>query len=310
MKSSVGKLKSRRLSLTGKNSLTGFLFTLPFCIGLLLFFLPNFIQGVVFAFNQVGFEPGGFTLTYVGWDNFYYAFRTDLDYSNNLISSITSLLYQVPVIVVSSIFFATILNRKFFGRIFVRGVFFLPVIIATGVVMKYFQLDSVTYGVLRGSTETSAIFSSSAIEEILINSGLNDGLVKVFVTISTNIFDLMWRTGIQTLILLAGIQSVPASLYEASSIEGASAWDNYWYITIPMLSPMIFVSLVYTVVDTFSDATNPVMSQIQTLVTSLDNGKASAMAIPFMLIILLVLALIFGVFALINRNSNPEKARR
>lgn len=98
--------------------------------------------------------------------------------------------------------------------------------------------------------------------------------------------------------------------YEASSIEGASAWDNYWYITIPMLSPMIFVSLVYTVVDTFSDATNPVMSQIQTLVTSLDNGKASAMAIPFMLIILLVLALVFGVFALINRNSKPEKARR
>lgn len=310
MKPSVDKLKSRRLSLTGKNSLTGFLFTLPFCIGLLLFFLPNFMQGVVFAFNQVGFEPGAFTLTYVGWDNFYYAFRTDLDYGNNLISSVSSLLYQVPVIVVSSIFFATILNRKFFGRMFVRGVFFLPVIIATGVVMKYFQLDSVTYGVLRGSTETSAIFSSSAIEEILINSGLNDGLVEVFVTISTNIFDLMWRTGIQTLILLAGIQSVPASLYEASSIEGASAWDNYWYITIPMLSPMIFVSLVYTVVDTFSDATNPVMSQIQTLVTSLDNGKASAMAIPFMLIILLVLALIFGVFALINRNSKPEKARR
>lgn len=102
-------------------------------------------------------------MTYVGWDNFYYAFRTDLDYGNNLISSVSSLLYQVPVIVVSSIFFATILNRKFFGRMFVRGVFFLPVIIATGVVMKYFQLDSVTYGVLRGNTETSAIFSSSAI---------------------------------------------------------------------------------------------------------------------------------------------------
>ena len=309
LKSSVSKLKSKRLSLTGKSALTGFLFTLPFCIGLLLFFLPNFIQGIAFAFNQVGFEPGAFTMTYVGWDNFYYAFRTDLNYTSNLISSVTSLLYQVPVIVISSIFFATILNRKFFGRTFVRGVFFLPVIIATGVVIKYFKLDSVTYGVLRGSTETASIFSSSAIEDILINSGLNDGLVEVFVTISTHIFDLMWRTGIQTLILLAGIQSVPASLYEASSIEGASEWDNYWYITIPMLSPMIFVSLVYTVVDTFSDATNPVMSQIQTLVTSLDNGKASAMAIPFMLIILLVLGLLFGVFALINRESKPKKSR-
>ena len=304
MKSSANKLKLKRLSLTGKNALTGFLFTLPFCIGMLLFFLPNFIQGIAFAFNKVGFEPGAFTMSYVGWDNFYYAFRTDLRYTGNLITSVTSLLYEVPVIVISSIFFATILNRKFLGRTFVRGVFFLPIIIATGVVIKYFRLDSVTYGVLRGSAETGSIFTSGAIEEILINSGLNNGLVEVFVKISSHIFDLMWRTGIQTLILLAGIQSVPASLYEASSIEGASAWDNYWYITIPMLSPMIFVSLVYTVVDTFSDATNPVMSQIQTLVTSLDNGKASAMAIPFMLIILLVLALVFGVFALNNRETN------
>lgn len=309
MKSSVSKLKSKHLSLTGKNALTGFLFTLPFLIGLLLFFLPSFIQGVAFAFNKVGFEPGAFTMTYVGWDNFYYAFRTDLNYTNNLISSVTSLLYEVPVIAVSSIFFATILNRRFFGRTFVRGVFFLPVIVATGVVMKYLRLDSVTYGVLRGTAETASVFNSSAIEEILINSGLNDGLTQIFVTISSQIFDLMWRTGIQTLILLAGIQSVPASLYEASSIEGASAWDNYWYITIPMLSPMIFVSLVYTVVDTFSDATNAVMSQIQTLVTSLDNGKASAMAIPFMLIIISALALLFGVFALINRESNPKKSK-
>ena len=304
MKSSANKPKSKHLSLTGKNALTGFLFTLPFCIGMIIFFLPNFIQGITFAFNKVGFEPGAFTLSYVGWDNFYYAFRTDLKYTSNLITSVTSLLYEVPVIVISSILFATILNRKFLGRTFVRGVFFLPLIIATGVVIKYFKLDSVTYGVLRGSAETGSMFTSSAIEEILINSGLNDGLVEVFVTISSHIFDLMWRTGIQTLILLAGIQSIPASLYEASSIEGASAWDNYWYITIPMLSPMIFVSLVYTIVDTFSDATNPVMSQIQTLVTSLDNGKASAMAIPFMLIILLILGLVFGVFALINRETN------
>lgn len=294
----------------GKSALSGFLFTLPFCIGLIFFFFPNFVQGILFAFNRVGFEPGAFTMSFVGWENFYYAFKSDLYYTNNLIASVTSLLYQVPVIVISSIFFATILNRNFRGRTIVRGIFFLPVIIATGVVMKYFKLDSLTYGVLSGSAETVSIFSSSAIKDILINSGLNDGLVEIFVSISNNIFDLMWRTGIQTLILLAGLQSVPASLYEASSIEGASAWDNYWYITIPMLSPMIFVSLVYTIVDTFSDATNAVMAQIQTLVTSLENGKASAMTIPFMIIILLILALVFIVFALINKEKTIKSSGR
>ena len=171
-------------------------------------------------------------------------------------------------------------------------------------------MDAVTYGILQGTSEASSIFSSSAIQDILINSGLNDNLVELFVTISNNIFDLMWRTGIQTLILLAGLQSIPSSLYEASSLEGASAWDNYWYVTIPMLSPMIFVSLIYTVVDTFSDASNPVMAQIQTLVLNLDNGKASAMTIPFMLVILLVLAVIFIAYAFMSRDSRAAKARR
>lgn len=310
MKQSGSDRHRRGLSLARKNGLIGFAFTIPFCCGLLLFFLPNFIQAVVFAFNQIGFDLGGFTMTYVGWDNFIYAFRTDLEYTGNLISSITSLLYQAPVIVVSSIFFATLLNRKFRGRTLVRAVFFLPVIIASGVVLKYFKLDSVTYGILRGSSDSS-VFSSTAIKEILINSGLNDELVNVFVQISNHIFDLMWRTGIQTLILLAGLQSIPSSLYEASSLEGANAWDNYWYVTIPMLMPMIFVSLIYTIVDTFSDASNPVMAQIQSLVLGLDNGKASAMTIPFMLAMLAVLALVFLLFSLAERDvKQPRKGER
>ena len=309
MKRAGSDRRRRGLTLEGKNSLTGFLFTLPFCCGLLLFFFPNFLQAIVFAFNRIGFEPGKFTMTYVGWDNFIYAFQSDLEYKTNLVSSITSLLYQAPVIVVSSIFFATLLNRKFRGRTFVRAVFFLPVIIASGVVLKYFQLDTVTYGVLRGTSDNS-VFSSSAIRQILIESGLDDRLVNVFVQISNHIFDLMWRTGIQTLILLAGLQSIPSTLYEASSLEGANAWDNYWYVTIPMLTPMIFVSLVYTVVDTFSDASNAVMAQIQTLVMGLENGKASAMTIPFMLAILLVLGIVFAVFSLAGRDDRAKKRRR
>lgn len=246
----------------------------------------------------------------MGLENFRYAFQEDLYYTTNLAASVTSLLYQVPVIVVSSIFFATLLNRRFFGRTFVRAVFFLPVIIASGVVLKFFQLDQVTFGVMRGTSENASVFSASGIKELLIQAGLGDTMVNYFVQISTNIFDLMWRTGIQTLIILAGLQSIPTSLYEASSIEGASAWDNYWYVTIPMLSPMIFVSLVYTVVDTFADANNPVMSQIQTLILGLENGRASAFAIPFMLAIILVLAVIFSIFSRIDRDTARRKGGR
>ena len=297
----------RRLSLEGKNALIGFLFTVPFCVGLLLFFLPNFIQAVVFAFERIGYESGGFTTEFVGWENFIFAFREDLYYTGNLSASITSLLYQVPVITVSGIFFATLLNRKFFGRVFVRAVFFLPVIIASGVVLKFFQMDMVTFGVLRGTTDSNAVFNASAIEELLIQSGMNSELVGYFVQISTHIFDLMWRTGIQTLIILAGLQSIPSSLYEASSLEGASAWDNYWYVTIPMLKPVILVTLIYTIIDTFVDPNNPVMAQIQTLILGLENGKASAMAIPFMLVILAVLGLVMFLFICSGKDSKRKR---
>lgn len=104
------------------------------------------------------------------------------------------------MILVCSIFFATLLNRKFFGRTFVRAVFFLPVIIASGVVLKYFQMDMITTSVLNGTSGSSGIFNASNIGELLIQSGLNDKLVNYFVQISSHIFDLMWRTGIQTLL--------------------------------------------------------------------------------------------------------------
>lgn len=304
------KKNGKRMSLEKKNALTGFLFTVPFCLGLLLFFLPNFIQAVTFAFQHIGFEPGQFITEFVGWDNFVYAFREDLYYTTNLAASVTSLLYQTPVILVCSIFFATLLNRKFFGRTFVRAVFFLPVIIASGVVLKYFQMDMITTSVLNGTSGSSGIFNASNIGELLIQSGLNDKLVNYFVQISSHIFDLMWRTGIQTLIILAALQGIPSALYEASSLEGASAWDNYWYVTIPMLKPMIFVTLIYTIIDTFVDPNNAVMKQIQTLILGLDNGRASAMAIPFMLVILAVLALVTALFVCTSRESGKKRKGR
>ena len=301
------KKDEKNFSLEKKNALTGFLFTLPFCIGLLLFFLPNFIEAIAFAFQKIGFEPGKFTTEFVGWENFHYAFREDLYYTENLAASVTSLLYQVPVIVICSIFFATLLNRKFFGRTFVRAVFFLPVIIASGVVLKFFQMDMITAGVLNGNGSESGIFNADNIKDLLIQSGLNDKLVGYFVKISSHIFDLMWRTGIQTLIILAALQGIPSALYEASSLEGASAWDNYWYVTIPMIKPMIFVTLVYTVIDTFVDANNAVMKQIQTLILGLENGRASAMAIPFMLVIIAVLVLITVLFFGTERDTKKTR---
>ncbi|MDD4327776.1 MAG: ABC transporter permease subunit, partial [Eubacteriales bacterium] len=112
------------------------------------------------------------------------------------------------------------------------------------------------------------------------------------------------RTGIQMIIFLAGLQTIPPSLYEASSIEGASAWENFWMITIPMISPMILVNLVYTVVDVFTDSTNSVMMMVSTSLKSQAFANAAAMAWIYFAIVGVALAIVVAIYSRMMRKMN------
>ncbi len=207
------------------------------------------------------------------------------------------MLYQVPFILIVSLFLATIINQKFVGRTFVRAIFFLPVIVASGVVISLIQSDALSSTMMEGNTETT-IFNSTVLEEFLQQTGLSAKITGYFTTITNNMFDLLWKTGIQTLMFLAGLQSVSPSLYEASSVEGATGWENFWLITFPMLVPIIFVNTVYTVVDSFMDLSNGVMTQILGTTNNVEYGKAAAMGWSYTIIILFVLLLVFILFKL------------
>ena len=300
-------MKKPHMTISGRRAMTGRLFVLPFYIGFALFFLQPAVESLTFAFSDVTIKRGGFDVVFSGLKNLRYIFQTDPDFTKNLVASLTSLLYTVPVVIIASLFFAIVLNAKFHGRTVVRAIFFLPVIIASGVVMEIINSDTFASGLISSSQGMDAAVSASSygLTELLIQMGLSEDIVSYFSYISSNLYDLMWRTGIQMIIFLAALQSISPALYEASAIEGASAWENFWMITIPMIAPMILVNIVYTIIDTFTDSANAVMDQITTVFRDQQYSRAAAMSWVYFLII----GVILGVVLFISARSGRSKSR-
>lgn len=292
--------------MAGRKALEAQIFLIPFYLGLWFFFLLPLFQSVRMSFSDVSVYPGGYKFDFIGFGNYKTAFVVDADFTTNMFTSLTALLWKVPTIIILSLLMAMIINQNFRGRIVVRAIFFLPVIFASGVVLGMIRGDSVASQAMSGSTISgSEVTNSNALQTFLIETGLDTRIVNIATTISSNMFSMVWSAGLQMIIFLAGLQSIPRALYEASSIEGASVWENFWKVTLPMLSPIIFLNVIYTVIDTFTDTSNKVMNQIINLSAQEISkiGLSSAFAWSYFLVIGTVLLLLVFVYKKIVRDS-------
>lgn len=287
--------------------MAGRLFAAPFYIGFISFFLFPFSESLGFIFQNTTVGTEGYTKEFIGLSNLNYIFNQDTFYTTNLVSSVLELLWKLPVILIVSLFFAIILNQKFPGRTFVRSVFFLPVILASGIILNLISSDVAAGQMLSGSAEGSAINQTVLLKELFLQMGLNDNIIDFILKIVNSLFDIIWKTGIQTIIFLAALQSVSPSLYEAAQVEGASSWDSFWKITVPMLLPMILVNTVYTVIDCFTATDNKVMTQVLNTASQLNYGWSAAMAWVYFLIICFILAIVFFVFGIAEKGSERKK---
>jgi ABC-type sugar transport system permease subunit len=294
--------KMFRLSLAGRQAWTGRLFVMPFYIGFAAFFAIPLLQSFMFVFQTVTVQVQGFETEFIGFANLVRIFTEDLDYSTNLMTTTVQVLWQVPVVLIASIFIAMLLNTKFKGRTFVRAVFFLPVIIVTGAVINIMNMDSTAAAALTGNVAAAGqIQYSSGIEDFLFSLGLPMGMTIRMVIIANSMYNVLWMTGVQVILLLAGLQSVSPALYEASAIEGATPWENFFKITLPMLMPIIAVTTVYTVVDSFMDSNNAVMNQVLHNAAVARFTTAASMAWTYLVIIAVVLTAVFLLFSRINK---------
>ena len=208
------------------------------------------------------------------------------------------------MILIFSLFVAVLLNRKFIGRGLVRGIFFLPVIVTTGVVMTTFNSVNDANAVFEGEVSNGVLFQVANATEFLTQLGLNEKLTEYMTLVADRIFDVVWDSGIQILLFLAALQGISPSLYEASDVEGATGWETFWLITFPNVAPIILVNIVYTIVDTFSNTDNLVLQQINAMINSTFNfGGAAAASWTFFVVILVIIGIVFGVFKLITWKS-------
>lgn len=280
-----------------RQKLGGFLFTLPFVIGFLLFFLYPLIQAVIFSFNELVLTRTTFELQPRGWGNYQYALQIHPEFSRTFTEVIAALLTRLPLIIGFSFFAATILNQEFRGRPIVRALFFLPVIMGAGVVARMEMNDYAL--IMLQAVQDGAAFGGAALREIFQNARLPDGMLDYVVNAAESLPIVIRSSGVQILIFLAGLQAIPREIYEAADVEGATPWERFWLVTFPMLSPLILTNVVYTIVDSFTAMDNELVILIrETMLRGAGYGVSMAMAMIYFAAVSLILAV---VYALISR---------
>ena len=301
--------KRRKIaSLDKRKARVGWFFVLPFLIGFAFVYFPIIRDSFWLAFNKMTIVTGGgYSLEFVGFENFQEALFEKVGFVQTLISGIGQLAFEVPAILLFSLFMAVLLNQKMAGRAAFRAIFFLPVVLSTGI-MESIEAQNIlgtymgeTSGIDDGSGSSAAseIVSAMDIEMLFANMKVGQELVTYVVQIINNIYAIVNRSGVQMLIFLAGLQSISPAIYEACKIDGATGWETFWKITFPMISPMILVNAVYTIIDSFTTESNTVMSYIAGIAAGTDGEVIStAMAWIYFLIVVLILAAVAGIMSM------------
>lgn len=296
-KEKKSKREKRRLSYEQRKSLYGYGFIGLWMFGTLSFFLIPLIKSLWYSFNEVSITSKKTITEWAGLDKFKYALSIDGEYTQLLKSTLIETIWKTPLILIFSLFIAVVLNQKFRGRTFARAIFFLPVIIATGPVYKIISGDMTATGSSEAG-QFSTMFSVDLVGglmDLLGIYGMGERMNLLIQQIANNIFGIVWSAGIQILVFLAALQNIPPSAKEAAQIEGATAWEYFWKITFPYVTPFVLANLIFSVIDSFTSPTNPVMRRIGEMKNDFRFGEASAMAWIYFLIVLAAIGLITAV---------------
>lgn len=307
------KMPKPRLSLDKKMNLYGYLFVSPILIGYILLYIPSLVQSAIYSFSSITFQPGeGLVTNNVGWSNYLTALSADGgEFIRVLFNSTIALLPQIIVVLIFAFFMANLLNQKFHGRTIVRVIFFLPVIMSTGIMAYVDSLSSMVDeytsggkldvggggnmgGNMGGMDRDSMAFASSSLGQIISDSLNNEDLSNLVMNAVTGVYGVLTSAGVQMLVFLSGLQSVSVSMYEAAKVEGATGWEVFWKVSFPMISPLILVNLIYTVIDLFLTTDNEAITYINEALGSIARyGEASALSWMYTIVILLFVGIVF-----------------
>ena len=275
----------RFFTMERRRSMEALIFLTPWIVGLCMFFLGPITTSIRLAFSEIT-KMKGFEMGFVGLRNFNHIFFTDINFVPMFLQTVLDTLLNTPICIVFSLVIAILINRPMRGRGFFRAAFFIPVLLGAGYVMK--QMLGMGAD---GTTITTGIVVPELIADLLGHS-----LTEFLQGVLDRITVVLWKSGVQIVLFLAGLQGISTSLYEAARVDGATEWEMFWKVTLPMISPVILMNLVYTIVAFFTDATNPIIDYIyKTSFTNQQFGYGAAMSWIYFAFALLMCGVTMGV---------------
>ena len=259
----------------------------PWLLGTAILLLWPLGRSLLLSFQKMT-DIVGLQTEWLGPGNYVEAFREDVEFLPRLLGSMQELAINLPLILVFSVVMALLVARVQRGQTFLRAVFFLPVVIGSAGVITEMLRAGAGEEVVSGTTAPLlAAMGESA-------DASSQAIVAPIQAVVNRLTLILWHTGVQILLFVAGLNSVSPSMYEAAQVDGASSWESFWKITLPMLSPVILVAAIYTIVDSFTDPLNAVVDYIMQvsieLRLRLDYGAALGwLYFAFIFVIILVL---------------------
>ncbi len=292
-----------------KRKLLGFTFLIPYLLGFLMFFAVPLGQTVFYSFQKIDVPPeGGMSFTFLGLENYINLFSTELAKDNStqilrvLLDENTDMLINMPLITLLSLFLALLANRQFKGRAIVRMIFFLPIILGLDVVTEMLTISTGTEMV-----QSSGLFAEGLVARLLIRyTAIPPTYLNPIIDFVENIFSVIARSGVQTLVFLAALQSISPSMYEVAKIEGATAYETFWKVTIPSIMHIVMFVVIYTIIDLFLNS--QIAQEVYYFGFEAHGGKigvASALSVVYIFNVLLILGLALLVFRkAVSNNGN------
>jgi ABC-type sugar transport system permease subunit len=285
----------KRMPYKKQKQIFGVLFLIPWVFGFIVFFASPMFTTIWWSLNKMTPQQGGgFNYLYQGFTNYINLFTRETLSGSTVLevltSSVIDILIDLPTILIFSVFIAVLLNTRFKGHQLVKAIFFIPVVYNMVVINNTL---SGTFGQLFGAELDSGFQLSQSFSNFLMQIGIGGGLIEFLMSAVDRIFLIINKSGIQIIMFIAALQSIPNHLYESARVEGATKYEMFWKVTIPMVSPMILTCLVFTIVDSFgsSDIMHflTVNSQGTTMATN-QPGMYSAISIVYFLINLMIIA--------------------
>ncbi|MCL2884074.1 MAG: sugar ABC transporter permease [Oscillospiraceae bacterium] len=293
------KIRRRILSMNARNTLEAYTFISPFILGTLVFFVFPIGLLIVMTFTQLK-NPLGLQLSFswnMMFDNIMQILfgKSTVTFFPTFIQALKDMAIRVPLTIIFAMIIALLINKKIRFRGFFRTVFFLPFLLGNGYVMQQLMAQDVTGRAIQSAQN---FFLPPTIMQYL-GTTLSGVITAVFSVVIV----IFWGCGVQILLFLSGLQGISPSYYEAARVESANEWECFWHITLPMMSPVLLLCIVYSLVDSFTNITNPVQTYITNMIqgqnaTTANFTIAAAASLMYSLFVLLLVGLVF----LIMRN--------